>query len=62
LIHTPPSLCSTADPVSAATSVRGHRTAMIQQRKHRKADTLIPKSNFHKILLKMVAGGSQVVY
>src|SRR5580658_126267 len=45
LTDTPPSLCNTAEPVSAAASEIGHRTTIIQQTDLRNADTLIAKSN-----------------
>src|SRR5271170_4515274 len=41
--HTPPLLCTIAEPVSAASSDSGNRTTIPQQRKLRNAHTLIAK-------------------
>ena len=44
--HTPPLLCTMAEPVSAANSDSGNRRIITQETKMREADTLIAKLNF----------------
>src|SRR5579863_3573197 len=56
--HTPPSLRKTAEAGAAsfATSDRGHRATINQQRKLRKADTLTPRLSFHNESLQNRSG------